>query len=92
MKNNLEHRATIKADLARARSTLPESAAELELIRLYEEFINQAELGLACDTLEDYSLEHEVTRDFWLALRNAATKRHLLDHVNRYEQKLKTQR
>ena len=77
--------ALIEADLTRARSTLPDGAVNYKTIREYQEFIDHNELELACDTLEAYAEYHSVSRAFWLALRDAATKMQLLDRASRYE-------
>ena len=77
----------IEADLLRARMTLPDSATSDRAIQGYQEFLDHNELELACDMLEAYAQEHPVTRDFWLALRVAATKTELAEHVQRYERR-----
>jgi len=79
---------SIEVDLARARQTLPEVAAHHEAVRAYEEFIDHNELELACDALERYAEDYLVSREFWLALRDAAVKMELLDRASRYEQKI----
>jgi hypothetical protein len=66
--------ASIEADLARARGTLPNDAQSHEAVRLYQHFLEHNELELACDMLETYAEEHEVSEGFWMALRDAATK------------------
>ena len=75
----------ITADLVRARATLPEGAASHKAVRLYQEFIDNNELGLACDMLEGYAEECPMNKDFWLALRDAAMKMQLPDQASRYE-------
>ena len=75
----------IEADLSHERNTLPDLAASHQSIRLYQEFIEHNELQLACDTLESYAKDHPVRREFWLALRDAATKMKLPDWADRYE-------
>lgn len=45
----------IRADLARARNTLPDRAASHNAVVEYEEFLNHNELELACDMLEVYA-------------------------------------
>jgi hypothetical protein len=75
----------IEADLVRARNTLPASAASDIAVEEYQEFIDHNELELACDMLEAYAEEYPVTREFWIALRDAATKMELSEHVQRYE-------
>ena len=67
----------IQADLARARSALPDDALSHNAIALYHDFIENNELELACDMLEAYAEDHEVSREFWLALRDAAAKMEL---------------
>jgi hypothetical protein len=69
----------IKVDLERARNTLPEDAASREAIDLYREFLGQNELGLACDMLEEYAENQKVSKEFWLALGDAATRMKLSD-------------
>jgi hypothetical protein len=75
----------IRADLARARSTVPGVAASHSTIDQYQDFLDHNEFELACDMLEAYAEDHCVSRDFWLALRDAATKMHLSDRASRYE-------
>jgi hypothetical protein len=75
----------IEADLERARNTLPDSAASDDAVREYRDYLDHNELELACDMLESYGEEHTVTREFWIALRDAATKMKLPLHVERYE-------
>ena|SRR6185437_6629347 len=75
----------IEADLVRARNTLPASATSDKAVQEYQEFLDHSEFELACDALEAYAEQHSVTREFWLALREAATKMELSEHVQRYE-------
>lgn len=77
--------ALIEADLARARSTLPDGAASHKTIREYKEFLDHNEFELACDMLEAYAEDRPVSEEFWLALRDAATKMQLPDRAGRYE-------
>ena len=77
--------ASIEADLARARSTLPDDSANHESICEYQDFLNHNELELACDMLEDYAKDHQVSREFWLALCDAATRMQL-PRANRYKE------
>ena len=74
----------IRADLARACDTLPESATSAPAIQEYQSFLENNELELACDTLEAYAEGHPVTKEFWLALRDAANKMELTGHTQRY--------
>jgi hypothetical protein len=76
--------ALVRADLARARGTLPRDCASDKAIHDYQDFLEHHELELACDMLEVYAEDHEVSRDFWLALRDATAKMQL-PKVNRYE-------
>jgi hypothetical protein len=78
--------ASVKADLARARSTLPEDAVGHEAIRFYQEFLDHNELELACDMLDEYADDHPVSKEFWSALRDAAVKMQL-PTASRYETK-----
>jgi hypothetical protein len=39
----------------------------------YQDFLDENELELACDMLETYA-QDQVTKEFWLALHDAATK------------------
>jgi hypothetical protein len=81
----------IVADLVRARNTLPLAAASHKAIEKYEDYLGLTlgavpkfdELELACDQLESYAEDHQVSRDFWLALRDAALKMQL-PRANRY--------
>src|SRR5262249_34146288 len=71
----------IRADPIRARGTLSDAAEKHEYIAQYQEFLDHNELELACDRLEAYGENHGVCREFWLALRDAASKMELSDHV-----------
>ena len=53
-------------------------------LREYQEFLAYNELELACDMLEVYAEEHPVSREFWLALRDAASKMKLQDRAIQY--------
>ncbi|HEY7116383.1 MAG TPA: hypothetical protein VH475_07350 [Tepidisphaeraceae bacterium] len=75
----------VEADLVRARSTLPESAASDKTFQEYQDFLGHNELELACEMLEAYAEDHPVTTEFWLALRDAATKMQLSERAKRYE-------
>jgi hypothetical protein len=77
--------ALIEADLTRALGTLPEASASHPTIREFEEYLDHNELELACDMLESYAKDHSVSREFWMALRDAAIKMQLLDRARRYE-------
>jgi hypothetical protein len=74
----------IRADLARAQRTLPKDSASHKAIRDYQDFLEHNELELACDMLEVYAEDHEVSREFWLALRDAAAKMQL-PRIKKYE-------
>jgi hypothetical protein len=80
--------ALIRADLARAYQTLPESAECDQAFCQYREFIDHNELELACDMLASYGEQHSVVSDLWLALRDAAVKMQLSDHARAYEQRI----
>jgi hypothetical protein len=75
----------IEADLRRARGTLPPEAAEDPAVREYQDFLDHNELELACDLLEAYAEDHPVSREFWLALRDASVKMELHDRAARYD-------
>jgi hypothetical protein len=77
----------VTADLVRARNLLPKDVANHPAIRQYEAFLDRNELELACDMLESYAEKHPVTKDFWVALRDAAAKMKLGDAVARYDQR-----
>jgi hypothetical protein len=77
--------ALISADLARARNSLPDHAASDRAITEYQGYLNHNELELACDMLEAYAEDQTVTKEFWLALRDAAAKMKFPDRVRRYE-------
>jgi hypothetical protein len=81
---------SIEADLACARRTLPDVAASHETIRDYQEFMEHNELEMACYMLEAYAEDHLVSREFWVALRDAATKMQLSDRASRYGPKIST--
>ena len=75
----------VEADLRRARRTLPPEADADDAVREYQEFLDHNELELACDMLEAYAEEHSVSRDFWLALRDASVRMQLQDRAARYD-------
>jgi len=77
--------AQIRADLERARNTLPNDAADEHAISQYEDFLVHNELELACDMLESYAATHAVSKEFWFALRDAAEKMELHERARRYE-------
>jgi hypothetical protein len=76
----------IRADLRRARSTLPEDASRSSIIPQYEESLNHHGLALACEMLEAYAENQTVNQDFWLALRDAVAKMQLADRARRSEE------
>ena len=88
MNSHVELWAIIESDLTRARNSSPDAAANDATIREYQEYIDHNELELAWDMLEAYAEDHFVRRDFWLALRDAATKMELSDRANRYERRI----
>jgi hypothetical protein len=76
----------IEADLRRAQGTLPPVAEGGSMIREYQDFLDHNEFELACDMLEAHAEDHHpVSREFWLALRDASVKMQLLDRAARYE-------
>jgi hypothetical protein len=75
----------IDIDLRRARGTLPPDAENDNAVREYQEFLDHNELELACEMLEVYAEEHPVSREFWLALRDASVKMKLHDRAARYD-------
>ena len=76
--------ALVRADLLRARNLLPNSSDDLPSLRRYSEFIEHNELELACDALEESAKDRDVSSEFWLALRDAASKMHLEENAARY--------
>jgi len=74
----------IRTDLQRARNTLPSNATDDAAISEYEEFLNHNELELACEMLELYAESHAVSKEFWIALRDAAAKMELSDRTRKY--------
>jgi histidinol-phosphate aminotransferase len=81
----IEKWQTIDADLRRARRTLPPEADSNSLVLEFQDFLNHNELELACDMLEAYGDSHPVSREFWLALRDASMKMKLPERVTRYD-------
>jgi len=79
--------ASIKADLHRARNLLPDSSVDQQSLHRYCEFVEHNELELACDALEESASGRAVSREFWLALRDAATKMQLGENAARYERR-----
>jgi hypothetical protein len=75
----------IKADLAKARNSLPADAASHKALAEYQNFLDHNELQLACDMLEGYAEDQKVTKVFWLALRDAAARMELSDRERRYQ-------
>ncbi len=75
----------IRTDLQRARNTLPSNATDHAAISQYEEFLSHNELQLACEMLESYGQSHTVSKEFWVALRDAAAKMNLSGLAGRYE-------
>ena len=73
----------IDADLRRAHATLPPEATDDSAVHEYQDFLDHNELELACDMLEAYAKDHPVSREFWLALRDASVKIHLHDRAAR---------
>jgi hypothetical protein len=76
----------IREDLVRARRCLPENVSKAPLIRQFQEFLDQNELGLACDAIEDIGEEMFQQAEFWLALHDAAVKMGKKDKAERYRQ------
>jgi hypothetical protein len=77
--------ALIKTDLERARNTLPMDATHHNAVKEYESFLSDNELELACDMLEMYAENEAASKEFWLALRDAATRMELPERASRYE-------
>ncbi len=77
--------ALVKADLLRAWNLLPDSCNDSPILLRYQEFLEHNELELACDALENAAGDCSARRDFWLALRDAATKMHLEEAAARYQ-------
>jgi hypothetical protein len=77
--------AQIRADLEVARNTVLKNAADDSAISQYEEFLAHNELELACEMLELYAETHQVSPEFWFALRDAAEKMNLRERARRYE-------
>lgn len=75
----------IRTDLQRARNTLPSNAPDHVAISKYQEFLSHNELELACDMLESYAESQTVSKEFWIALSDAAAKMELSDRARRYE-------
>jgi hypothetical protein len=75
----------IRADLLRARNLLPHSSDTLPSLGQFCEFLEHNELELACDALEESAKDHAVSSEFWLALRDAASKMRLDENAARYQ-------
>jgi hypothetical protein len=75
----------LEADLGGARRTLLASAEENTAGLQYQEFIDHNELELACDMLAAYALDHPVSRECWVALRDAAAKMNLPEQASLYD-------
>lgn len=76
----------IEVDLQRARDTLPQSAQSADALRWYQEYMENNELELASDMLALYGQDHAVSKEFWVALHEAAKKMGLPNQANRYEE------
>jgi hypothetical protein len=74
----------IRADLAKARNALPAQAASDQAIVEYQNFLDHNELELACDMLEAYAKDWKPAGEFWLALRDAASKMGLQERARQY--------
>ena len=81
---------SIEADLVRARDTLPQSVQNDNSIRRYQEYIENNELELACDMLASFGESNPVSKQFWLALCDAATKMELQHQASLYEERGKS--
>src|SRR5262249_11610421 len=75
----------IKVDLSMSGNLLPNPPGDPSSLGQYYEFVEHNELELACDALEEAAKDRSVGKEFWLALRDAAKKMQLDDHVSRYE-------
>jgi hypothetical protein len=80
--------ASIRADLTRARETLPDASAHHEAIRSYQECLDHNELELASDNLERCASAHPVSQEFWSTLRDTALRMELSDNAIRYGKKI----
>jgi hypothetical protein len=78
---------SIEADLVRARGTLPLSAETDDAVRQYQEYVDNNEFELACDMLAFYGQDQPVSKEFWLALRDASLKMEQQNQASRYEEK-----
>jgi hypothetical protein len=74
----------IEADLRRAYETLPPGAVDDESMREFHYMCDHNELELACDALEAVADKYSMSREFWTALRDAATRMNLKEHAKRY--------
>jgi hypothetical protein len=61
-----------------------DDAAGHKAIHHYQDFLDHNELELACDMLELYAEDHRISREFWLALRDAPVKMEL-PRATRYQ-------
>jgi hypothetical protein len=80
--------AEIKLDLQQARSTLSHQADKDPAINEYQEYLDHNEFELASDALRAYAEDHQVSRDFWRSMWNAATKMKLKDQAEFYKSKM----
>lgn len=79
---------SISIDLSRARSSLPSAAESDPSIQQYQHYLEHNELELACDMLEEYAAHRDVDKEFWAALRDAASKMQLVTRAERYTQRI----
>jgi hypothetical protein len=76
----------VEADLLRARATLPPGESFEDEILWYDMFLqDESTFGLACERLEAYGKSHPVSREFWLALRDAAVRMGMHERAKDYE-------
>jgi len=77
----------IRGDLAKARNSLPGDAVSHEALVEYQDFLDHNELELACDMLERYAEDQNVTPVFWLALRDAAARMEQPERERRHQRR-----
>ena len=85
-----EHWAEVERELERARGYLPSELMEnttTGTLAQYEEFLAANELQLALEELEGVAEQSTCPPTFWVALKDAAERMELREHVSRYAQR-----
>ena len=78
----------VEAGLVRARATLPPGESFEDEILWYDQHLSdESTFCLACECLAAYGKTHPVSREFWLALRDAASRMGMHEQAKDYERR-----